>query len=149
MDREKTLDWLAAVSTQAITEAENGNPGLLNTITAKSKAVAYYVNNVGTRQVVSPEQYARQFPAYMDEADRLRREYEAIETTEGNDQRITALEGELKSLRTELKKGLKSLKDDLLEAVQDAANESETEEEPATDETDTEDESGEDEGDDE
>lgn len=146
-NRKKALAWLEAVSTQALTEAQQGNTGLLNTITAKNPAIAYYINNVATRKVMSAEQYANQYPQYLEQVDQARREYEALESIDNHDERLNNIEAGLAELKTLLTEAIaakettsakpkRGRKAKVTEADSDPEEDAENDDEPASEETD-------------
>lgn len=102
MDTQATLDWLAQVSEQALQEAQQGNVTLANRL-GKESAFSYYFNNVHTTRVMSPAQFAAQFPAYIREADRIRKEYEVVTKVEEQGSRLNKIEESLTKLYDLLK----------------------------------------------
>lgn len=94
---KKALAWLDEVSTQAITEGQEGNTGLLNRL-GKEPAFAYYLNNVHTRKVMTAEQFAGQMPQLMTEATRIMEQYELVAKQPERDARLTAVEENLQNL---------------------------------------------------
>lgn len=108
VNQEKTLAWLKELSEQAFAEARTGNPTLANKM-GKIPAFAYYFQNVHAIKSVSPEQFARQYPQYVIEADRARVEYEALEAAVDTNSRVGKIEAELTALRDELREAVKTI----------------------------------------
>ena len=137
MDREKTLAFLAQLSDQAIQESRQGNTLLANRM-GQNAAIQHYFNNVHTRRVMTPIDWAAYHPNYLAEADRVRVEYEQAETNTQTDNRVDTLEKKFDNLEAKI--------DALIEAqnpkkprrgkkVVEEADADTTEEKPATDES--------------
>lgn len=109
MDEQKTLEWLEAISAQAMDAARAGNTTLVNRI-GKVPAAAYYFNNVYAMKSLTAQQYASQHPAMMAEADAMREEYEGLQAAAGAGKRINALEDELAALKEQLAEQAEALK---------------------------------------
>jgi len=109
MDEQKTLEWLEAISAQAMDAARAGNTTLVNRI-GKVPAAAYYFNNVYAMKSLTAQQYASQHPAMMAEADAMREEYEGLQAAAGAGKRINALEDELAALKEQLAEQAEELK---------------------------------------
>ena len=97
MDKEKTLAWLAEVSTDAIKEAREGNPIPANRM-GGNPALAHYLNNVAGSGAVNANDWAHWYPHMLAEADALRTAAEHGEEQEQHSERLTSLEAKLGEL---------------------------------------------------
>lgn len=88
VDVKKTLEWLRALSEQALTEARAGDTMLANRL-GTNPALKHYFDNIHTRHAEGPEAWAQHYPNYLREADRLRQE---VEEAEAQDARMTKVE---------------------------------------------------------
>lgn len=101
-EKEKvTLTFLKEMADQATEDL-----ALANTLTRKGGAFGYYFINVAKLKTLTAEQYARQFPQYMAEAELLRKEYGRAVTADEDHNRINAIEAELKKLPDLIKAAL-------------------------------------------
>ena len=98
---QKTMTWLAETCNTALTEAQGGNTTLLNRL-GKNGAFAYYLNNVHTRKVMSPDQFSTQFPHLVKELTEIREQYELVNEQPKRDARLQVVEEGLAELKTML-----------------------------------------------
>lgn len=105
-----TLTFLKEMTDKALEEARSGNPSLANALSKKNSAFSYYFINVATRGVVTPEQFATQYPQLLKEAELLRQEYNRSLKADANDERLDKLE-------SKLEEGLAAFKTELLNEV--------------------------------
>lgn len=99
MDTQIILEWVNAACEKGMAEVlESQNAAFLNKMAKSSGAFAYYFTNVHTRKVMSPEQFAAQFPAQMKELAAIKEEYDnRAKVTESSD-RISTLEAKFDKL---------------------------------------------------
>lgn len=95
---QKTLDFLKEMAEQA-----NNDLALANTLTRKGGAFGYYYINVAKLKTCTPEQFARDFPQLLSEAELLRKEYERSLKADKNDERLNTIEASLQQVLAELK----------------------------------------------
>ncbi len=93
-----TLAFLKEMAEQA-----NNDLALANTLTRKGGAFGYYYINVAKLKTCTPEQFARDFPQYLSEAELLRKEYERSLLADKNDERLNTIESALQQVLAELK----------------------------------------------
>jgi hypothetical protein len=91
-DEKNTLAFIQEITSRAMREAGAGDPSLMNNLAKKSDALSYYLINVVTRPMMTPEQFAIQRPADMKDAARLQRELAALEAASENGDRLTKIE---------------------------------------------------------
>lgn len=104
-EKEKvTLAFLKEMADQATEDL-----ALANTLTRKGGAFGYYFINVAKLKTLTPEQYARQFPQYMSEAELLRKEYGRAVTADEDHARINKIEEGLQTFKAELMAEIKTL----------------------------------------
>lgn len=104
----RTLDWLDALCERARSEARGGNTALANRL-GRNDATGYYFINVASLRTLTREQFARQFPAFLKEAEVLRAEAEAIEEAPRMKEAVNSLQEQLKTLQTQLTEQAKTL----------------------------------------
>lgn len=93
------LNWMDEVCGQALKEArENRSLALLEHL-SKHAALAYYIQNVATRGVMTREQFAQQYPSYMKEAELVYDEYQTSIEAKENTAKISTLEASLEELK--------------------------------------------------
>jgi len=102
MDKQATLDWLAAICDDALKEARSGNALPANKI-GSNAALAHYLNNVAGLKTIKPNDWALWYPQYMEEADALRVASEQRDIAEEQGDRISVLEGKFDELMAALK----------------------------------------------
>ena len=108
-DLNKTMEWLREVSDQALQDSRRGDTHLANQL-GDNAATSYYFNNVHLLQSMTAEQWAAERPNDVQEAERLRLRYEALDSAGDNVKRLNDVESELASLRGQLKEALDALK---------------------------------------
>lgn len=109
-ERQQILDWLNEVCGAAFAEARKGNLALISRL-GKHDSLAYYINNVITRNAISPEQFARQYPAYLEEARQIRAEYLALQEAPKTAQKTNELAEQLATLKGIVEQQAKELKE--------------------------------------
>lgn len=112
MNIDSTLTWLAEVSRDAVIQARNGDTTLAEAL-GNNPSTQYYLNNVYATQAISPQQFVRQYPQLIKEADRLREASERDDAIDESVEKTSAIEAELASLREELAEEVKALKQEL------------------------------------
>ena len=95
---QATLRWMDEVCGAALAEARQQNLGLLTHL-AKHPALQFYINNVVTRNVLTREQFVRQYPAYISEAQLVHEDYLAKEKLKESEAKQGQLESDLADLR--------------------------------------------------
>lgn len=94
----ETMTWLAETCDLAIKEAQEGNTALINRL-GKDGGFAYYLNNVHTRKVMSPEQFASQFPNLVKDLTTVKEQYELVTKQPVQDARLQTVEQGLEALK--------------------------------------------------
>lgn len=95
-NRQPTHEWMMEVQEAARAEAKKGDLRLINSLGLHA-SFAYFINNVGSG-IISPEQFSKQFPAYIQEAEELRIQYERLESVGTLEKRMTTIEESLAQL---------------------------------------------------
>lgn len=126
---QKTMTWLAETCEQALTEAQNGNTTLLNRL-GKDASFAYYLNNVHSRKVISPEQFASQFPNQVKDLTNIREQYEMVIEQPKRDARLQAVEEGLNELKAMMAQFIESQKPAVVEEAAKPAKKGKKGEEP-------------------
>ena len=106
---QKTMTWLAETCDAALLEAQNGDTSLLNRL-GKNGSFAYYLNNVHTRKVMSPEQFVSQFPHLVKELNETREQYELVTSQPERDARLQVVEEGLTKLTSMVQQLLEAQK---------------------------------------
>lgn len=155
MDNETkaVLDWLDAWCEQADAAAKRGDVGMLN---AAGHGITTYYNNVYKLRSMPREAFPHWHPGAFTEASIIKAQYDALEQTVRQGERISALENKLNVLAEMIEKlveanagpepkkaarrGKKSLAEDTTDTKDepDAATEQDEEEENPPAETDAE-----------
>lgn len=95
-ETKAVLDWLDALCEQADTEVREGKgPALLNSF---GKGIATYYTNVYKLRSMPREAFPHWHPAGFTEAKLVKAQYDALELTEKQAEKITALEDKLDKL---------------------------------------------------
>lgn len=101
VDQAKTLEFLHDLCEAALTDARKGDTALANKL-GSNRALQFYFTNVHSIPTMTDELFARNYPQYLAEADRVRVAHEA----DGErDNRLTSVEaqlGELKALMQQM-----------------------------------------------
>ncbi len=97
-DTRATLAWMDAICENVLGEARQGNTLPANRLGAHP-ALGHYFNNVHCLRAIRPEAWAREFPALLAEADRLRQEDEDARRAAV---RLSALEDKLARLADQI-----------------------------------------------
>jgi hypothetical protein len=97
-DTHATLAWMDAICENVLAEARQGNTIPANQL-GSHPALGHYFNNVHCLRAIRAEAWAREFPALLADADRLRQEDDAARRTTV---RLTALEGKLARLADQI-----------------------------------------------
>jgi len=97
-DTTKTLAWMDAICENVLAEARQGNTIPANRLGAHP-ALGHYFNNVHCLRAIRPETWAREFPALLAAAERLREEDDAARRTT---LRLSALEYRLARLADQI-----------------------------------------------
>ncbi len=143
MDKQKTLEWLAEVSREAVQEARNGNTIPANRM-GGNPALAHYLNNVEGAKTVSAEDWAHWYPNYLAEADTLREASEKAVEVEQQGDRIDSLEAKFEKMMGMVEQLVEAQQEPEAEELEESEVEQEAEteaadESPADDDTETDD----------
>lgn len=95
-ERKSTLEWMGELVEQAYEEGHNYDMRLINKL-GSYPSFSNYINNVKTGRI-SPERFAAQFPALIQEAEEMRRQIEAAEQMPDVQNRLTTIEESLAKL---------------------------------------------------
>jgi hypothetical protein len=101
-NQQKALAWLEGVVSQALTEAQQGDAGLLNRLGFYPGA-QYYINNVHGRPQAVLEQWLHWYPQHMREIERLYESYERERQLTAQAEKIASLEEKLSYLAEQLR----------------------------------------------
>ena len=96
MDTQKVIEFA-----DALCEDARGNLAKMNRLST-NQAMAFYINNVAARQAITREDFARDYPVYMEAIDEFRQIAERKEQAEfsyaNTNERLAALEVKLDRL---------------------------------------------------
>lgn len=101
-NQQKALAWLEGVVNQALTEAQQGDAGLLNRLGFYPGA-QYYINNVHGRPQAVLEQWTHWYPQHVREIERLYESYERERQITAQSEKIASLEEKLSYLAEQLR----------------------------------------------
>lgn len=102
IDTKDVLQWLDELSSQALTDAREGNTILANRI-GQQPALKHYFDNVHCIKTVNPLMWTQYYPAYIQEATRLYGEYVQGQEAAKLGSKVTSLEAKFDELATQLK----------------------------------------------
>lgn len=125
MDTQKTLAFLHELSEQAQAEARGGSVDMLEGL-RRNSAFGHYYANVFAIGSMKPDVWARNYPAFIQSANKLREEYEKVEADE---QRMTTLEDKIAELGQKIDAFLEAQKGEQPKAKRGKKQEAEVEDE--------------------
>lgn len=97
VDQAKTLEFLHDLCEAALTDARKGDTALANKL-GSNRALQFYFTNVHSIPTMTDELFARNYPQYLAEADRVRLAHESNAALEEKVDGLVGQLGELKAL---------------------------------------------------